>query len=736
MLACCAAAAAAAPGIHAARGGRPARIHPALRNPVFGELPPGRSPFQLQRSHGRVPARVRTRDVDALYRDAESLGVVVRAVVGEIASVEVPETALDALAGLPGVVSIHPGRAYRPVNDVSTAEIGARAAAATYGGTGRGAIVAVIDTGLDFRHRDLRKPDGTSRVLAAWDQTDAAGGGAGCPAGTAFGRCYTKADLDADLSGGPAANLFDGHGHGTHVAGTAAGNGLATANGVPAGTYAGVATEADLLIVKVFTSSGFFAGDLTAAYAWIADRAAAAGEPFVINMSLGSDFGAHDGTDPDELSLDALLAPGARGRAAAIAAGNEQGAGIHSEGTAVVSQGNLHSFLVPSYTPASGAGNDAVLFDLWYEGPDSMTVGLVDPNDVTLATAAKGSSSGLVCTPSGGVTIDATNASDPDNGDCEVLITLSDTASCPTPTPPPAGKTMKVRVTGVAVPAGGRYHLWTDGGLGPGGARVRFTPAVESTLVGMPGTSRQATTAGSYITRNCWPNADPNSGQTCFSTPPIGSLSSFSSTGPTRDGRLKPEVSAPGDRVVSSLSANRSAPGATALSPDAMHWALRGTSMASPHVAGALAIVLQMNPALDAAQARQMLIDGARADTFTGVVPNTGYGYGKLGALGSAQAVLKPIEDLSAGGGGDFTWTAEPHSATYNVYRGGLPGTLPASYGVCFASGLPAPGFNDAQTPVPGAAFFYLVTGVKDGVEGSLGFDSAGRRRVGSAGCP
>jgi len=716
----------------------PRTLHPLLEEFLRSRLQAGRSPFLIHAPDGRILARVRTHQPDILRREAPAMGIAVRAVVGGIASVAAPAAALPALSRLPGVISVKPARAYRPMLDVSTPDVGADAEAAAYGGTGRGVIVAVIDTGIDFRHLDFRNPDGSSRVLAAWDQTDAAGGGAGCRAGITMGRCWSKADLDADLTGGPAAGLEDGFGHGTHVAGIAAGNGLATANGVPPGTYAGVAPEADLLVVKVFTTTGAFEGDLTAAYAWIEQEAADADEPFVINMSLGSDLGAHDATDPDEISLDALLAPGNGGRAAAIASGNSRGDAIHVEGTVAAGGTNDHPFQIPSYTPLSGAGNDAIYMDLWYEGGDDLTVGVLDPNGVLLASAARGTATGTVCTASGAVTIDATNTPDPDNLDSEVFIVLSDDGACSPVTAPPGGRTMKVRVTGVAAPLGGRYHIWSESLIGSSGSHIRFNPASESTLVGVPATSRHATSVGGYVTRSCWPNADPNSsGTTCFGiSAAIGNAASYSSNGLTRDGRLKPEVAAPGEFVAAALTSLLPTMPLVRRTPDGFHWTLRGTSMAAPHAAGALAGLLQFNPGLDAAQARDLLSASARADAFTGSVPNSIFGGGKLDVLAGSESLLKLVTDLTADVTGALSWAPEPHSVTYNLYRGDLPLSAPPSYGTCLVSGLGVPAYDDPAGVPPGGGFFYLATGVRDGIEGSLGFDAAGEMRPNVSPCP
>ena len=627
---------------------RSPKIHPVLEDPEFAKVPTGRFPFMLEEHDGRLVARVRTTDADELQRNAPRLGVVVRAIVGEIASVEVPRAALKELAALAGVVSVRPAPVDELVNDISTVEVGADAAATTFGATGRGVIVAVIDSGLDFRHLDFRNVDGTSRVLAAWDQTDINGHGKECGSGITFGRCWSKADLDADLAGGMATGLSDGCGHGTAVTGTAAGNGRATANGVPSGTYAGVAPEADLIIVRAFNSQCAQVNkDTPAALAWIANQAAAAGKPVAVNMSFGGQLGPHDGTSAEEMAVDAFLAPGLTGRGVAIAAGNARIERFHATGIAVVGGSTTHAFTIPIYAPAKGPDNDTILFDLWYEGGDNLTVSVLDPDNVVLATATRGTST-AVCTTSGRVSIDALNTTDPDNLDSEVIISISDSSACKPKRPaPPSGQNMTIRVTGVAVPGGGAYDIWAASALGSGSV-VRFTQPEESRTVLMPATSIRAMSVGGYFTRHCFPNADPGTGITCppcpspdgeITCPPIGALAPYSSAGPTRDGRLKPEMVA-SYTVVSSLSSATPLPTPQYRSSDGLHTAYGGTSLAAPHVAGAMALMLQFNPHLEAGQVRQILIDRARADAFTGSLPNQLYGHGKLDVLTAVETVL------------------------------------------------------------------------------------------------
>ena len=686
----------------------------------------------------------------AISRTLSSIGVGVRARAGGIASLAVPVPAIGALASLPEVRWLKASRSYRLMNEISMGDTftAARAENAAFADAGEGVIVAVVDTGIDWRDDDFRNTDGTTRVLGIWDQTltDAAHPP---PPGFSFGSFYSRADIDDALAHGTTLLTMDGHGHGSHVAGTAAGNGRHTGNDVPAGTYAGVAPEADLLIVRVFDNVGEFcdACDLTAASVFIDQFAGQAGKPWVGNMSLGDALGgAHDGTSPDELAIDALVGPGRPGAHMAIAAGNEGNATRHSHWEGQLQAGLTYTdtFLLDASTPRGGSNNDFVWLDLWYEGTDDVTVQILTPGNQTVG-AARGADSGVVCTSSGAVRIDATNAPDPENGDNEVFVEISDSSSCIPVANPAAGLwTIRMIINSVGGGAGHAFDLWNSAdtpraaGLGD---YVDFSSFSAGKMVSIPGTSRNALTAGSYVSKRSWINAS----QVLFNAPataPIGSISGFSSTGPTRDGRIKPDIAAPGEYVASSRSGNAGY-NSNLVERDGVHANKSGTSMATPHVAGAVALLFGIDPGLDGAQVKSILQRAARFDGQTGVVPNTYFGAGKLRILEAAYEAAAMSADLAAASdAGHFSWSGLPQIDSWNVYRGPLPGVSAVDYGSCFLSGLATPDFVDDDIPPLAHGYLYLVTGVYlspttlQSVEGSLGTDSLGRVRTNSAPCP
>ncbi|MEO8754925.1 MAG: S8 family serine peptidase, partial [Casimicrobiaceae bacterium] len=161
---------------------------------------------------------------------------IVRSVIGDIATVEIPADQLAAVAALKSVISIEAVHMVPPRLDVSVPATRADALrtgvpGAWTGGTGKGVIVGVVDDGVDFRHRDFRKADGTTRILGLWDQrvTGAAGTP---PTGFTYGGECTEGMINDALNGNAAAcTQPSSGGHGTHVAGIAAGTGQATGNG-------------------------------------------------------------------------------------------------------------------------------------------------------------------------------------------------------------------------------------------------------------------------------------------------------------------------------------------------------------------------------------------------------------------------------------------------------------------------------------------------------------------------
>ena len=139
----------------------------------------------------------------------------------------------------------------------------------------------------------------------------------------------------------------------------------------------------------------------------------------------------------------------------------------------------------------------------------------------------------------------------------------------------------RVQVSAPATATGQPYDLWLTDGSIPAAGDAGFDNGY---VVARPGTARRAITVGAFVTRLCWP---ARTGATmCYThREPLGDIAAFSAGGPTRDGRLKPEIAAPGKAIVSALSRDGGSV-ADRVVPDGVHWALEGTSMAAPHEIG------------------------------------------------------------------------------------------------------------------------------------------------------
>lgn len=468
----------------------------------------------------------------------------------------IPIRRIEAVRTQPFVKSLKGPIPLRPMLAATTEETAARPDLLPAGHQADGAagvVVGVIDYGCDFAHKNFRNADGTTRLLPIWDQDGATT--AASPFG--YGKEYTAGEINLALQ---QANPYSALGyspeppnpqstgtHGTHVMDIAAGNGAGT--GTP-----GMAPKAELIFVDVSHADIPFQGSqvvgssfgdsvrLLEALRYIFDKAGT--RPCVINISLGSNGGPHDGTTLVEQGIDSLL-QAAPNRAITIAASNSFDDGIHAAST--LPQGQSVDLRWELLTvPMSD-----VELEVWYEGADRFTVELVGPNGSVLATVAPGAAP-AVLTSGGQVAVMVANRlTDPNNADNTIGVFL--VAGMP------AG-IYTVRLQGTQV-TDGRFHAWIER---DNRSQSQFIPPPDNThTVGSISCGQLPLVVGSYDAHKA---ALP--------------LSFFSSAGPTRDGREKPDVSAPGHDVLAAKS--RTGTGSVRKS---------GTSMAAPATAGLVALV-------------------------------------------------------------------------------------------------------------------------------------------------
>jgi minor extracellular serine protease Vpr len=517
---------------------------------------------------------------------------------------------------------------------------------------GRGVIIGIYDSGLDLDHEDFRGPGGATRVLFAWDQT-VPGSGPGALGDHLFDY---GSECGAGAIDARTCPMVDRVGHGTHVAGTAAADGSATGRGMPAFRFPGGAPAADLIVVKGGDAE-FTADLLVDGVAYIFERAAALGRPAVVNISLSSQAGPHDGTTLLEQALDALSGPG---RIIVSGSGN---AGDHRNTLPAVRNGPFHAqgragdpshgLRVPPYQPVPGAANDAALLELWYDGADSLTVTVRSPRG-DVVSAATGDTV-FVETPGGAVIIlNALDGPSPLNGDHAALIAILDAD----PGVPPDTGRWAIEVAPAALRAGGEYHLWLVGStFGETGA-VLEGGTTNRYLVGVPASADRVIAVGAHVTRHGWEGVEEE--QVFPFREQLGDIAYFSSPGPRRDGVQKPDLTGPGKVVMASLSRDATLWNGLPwlVEADSVHVGLLGTSVSGPQVAAAIAILLQIEPRLTPEEARDLLRLSARTDRFVpAALPDPAWGAGKLDA---AAAVRRLRPDGLAGPTQPVTLSANP----------------------------------------------------------------------------
>jgi len=355
---------------------------------------------------------------------------------------------------------------------------------------------------------------------------------------------------------------------------------------------------------------------------YIFRKAESLGKPAVVNLSLSIAKGCHDGTYSFDRGLSALTGPGKIITAAAGNRGLENGHArydLASNATADV------TFNIPTYTP-SQTQNEALFIEGWHDPTASFDVKLISPTGITSATIAPGASSGYVETADGTIQVQngvTTNQLGAKQINVFVGYGTAGTAR-------PRAGVWKINIKRRSGTSSGTVHWWVSQYLLGTTTLPAFTGTAIDTActVSSPATGDSVISTGSYTTKVSWTNNVGSTSKYPYS-PPLYRLSDFTSRGPRRDGVQRPDLMAPGYGVMSSMSTDATI-SATYEDPDGVHSMGKGTSVANAHTTGAIALLLEQTPTLTPSGARNILRTRARADSYTGTVPNGKWGYGKL----------------------------------------------------------------------------------------------------------
>lgn len=506
--------------------------------------------------------------------------------------------------------------------------------------SGKGVVVGIVDTGVDLSHRDLRTAADETRVAWLLDvsrgpqhfhETLEAAYGCNLRPGCAV---YAAADLERLRSNGILGDEpTDPFGHGTHVASLAAGNGLSS----PTPRYIGVAPEATYVVVRVAHDNGSIQdADVLKAVKFVFDRAEELGMPAVVNLSLGSDFGAHDGSSALEAGLSSLVGPAFPGRAIVVAAGNSAGLydglggpypgpfGIHTE----VHVPRESVSRVPLLTPARSGKvvNGTAFVWLAFRDGDEVGVGVEQKGRVLLEPLAVGHGGEAEL---GSYRVGVLNGTD---GESDAESGIS-----------PGKHNAIVYIDGswpedsdfaIHLEGHGSAQLWLQslGDLDPSVALGALFPRGEKEgTINVPASAPGLIAVGATLNRTTWTDFAGNAVEMpdlgSLQDAPLDSIAYFSAAGPNALGTVKPDIVAPGVHLAGAM-ARAADPRATdndlfaslgrcptkeeCFVVDDEHALTSGTSMASPIVAGAIALLFQLDPTLTQDAARAILQAGAR----------------------------------------------------------------------------------------------------------------------------
>jgi subtilisin family serine protease len=501
---------------------------------------------------------------------------------------------------------------------------------------GRDVIIGIVDVGLNLFHEKFRnkKDEGeTTRILSFWNQSadpDVKEGELGERGPYGYGRVFSKENIDKALKTGDPFkalnyNLFvtpnehDGV-HATPVADIAAGNNRGRKNQFGEGNP-GIAPNADIVFVEL-SSSGIaganpvnrasLRGDaaleasfadsaqLLEAIAYIFDFAKSLGKPCVVNISLGTHGGPHDGSTPIENAIDRLVSEFPN-RAVVIAAGNFANEKTHASGTVSSEPFNLE-WEVREGDPT---GNE---LEIWYSGDDPLQVDIIAPGGEKVVKLNARQNRDIPV--NGRSMLFAVHRIKDPNNDANLINLFLEKGTTP--------GTWTVRLSRSS-DKDVDFHAWIE--RDHKGRSIFLDPASDVTLSSIA-CSEKAIVVGAY---------DAHTGD------PARKVFPSSSSGPTRLGGRKPDISAPGVGIKAASFEGDLSRDATAVFP------VDGTSMASAVVTGVVALMLsearKRKIDLDIEQIRRILIEASR-DENSEEKWDKQSGFGRISASKAIKKVI------------------------------------------------------------------------------------------------
>jgi subtilisin family serine protease len=459
--------------------------------------------------------------------------------------------------------------------------------------TGKGVLLGVVDSGIDYTHPDFRNADGSTRILALWDQTIAPDASAGrvSPLGYDLGTLFTQEQINEALRANTPQEQFaqcpsiDSSGHGTHVAGIAAGNGRASD-----GIYRGVAYEAELLVIKLGSAdpNGFpTTTQLMQAVDFSVRFATSRNLPLAINLSFGNTYGSHSGSSLLETYLDTV----ANLWSCSIVAGsgNEGNSGGHAGGTISSEETRRIEFSIGEY-------EQTLSLQIWKNYWDDIRFFLLPPGTEAPLSIPNQPGSWRFATKDTQILVYYGEPS-PYSIYQEIYIDLL-----------PEKNYIRSGIWNIQLSSqmvtDGSYDLWMPAFAIRGAATQFLTPTPEITLT-IPSTASKVITVGAY-------DAYTNT------------AAPFSGRGYTwNTNQIKPDIIAPGVDI-------------TSCAVGGGYEIRSGTSMATPFVSGSCALLLQWgiveghDPFLYGEKMKAYLIRGARRLPLASRYPNPQTGWGAL----------------------------------------------------------------------------------------------------------